>query len=210
MNNDRCTNACKSSKCGDGIIQAGEQCDDNNNVSGDNCSASCKIENCVGTATGTGNACFSLNNPNCTITVVSAVAESEMPATGKPNLIFQHGFFNITVNCTNTNESVVVDLTLPGNVPVGSVYWKYGPTPTNSTPHWYNMSIDSDGSNLIKITLKDGGLGEDNVTAPDGVINDPGGIGFPPKPPQQVPSLGHVLLLLLFVLLPAIALRKLK
>ena len=57
--------------CGDGIIGAGEQCDDDNTTNGDGCSAQCKIESCwtcvsqpstcspatAGTACNDGNAC---------------------------------------------------------------------------------------------------------------------------------------------------------
>lgn len=35
--------SCYKSQCGDGIIQTGEQCDDNNLASGDGCSVNCKI-----------------------------------------------------------------------------------------------------------------------------------------------------------------------
>ena len=35
---------CTAKKCGDGIRAGSEQCDDNNNVSGDGCSATCKLE----------------------------------------------------------------------------------------------------------------------------------------------------------------------
>ena len=40
-----------SSVCGNGIIEAGEQCDDGDTVSGDGCSATCQVEpgwTCVG------------------------------------------------------------------------------------------------------------------------------------------------------------------
>jgi cysteine-rich repeat protein len=33
-----------SARCGDGILDSGEQCDDGNNVSGDGCSATCQTE----------------------------------------------------------------------------------------------------------------------------------------------------------------------
>jgi fibro-slime domain-containing protein len=36
--------ACIQIKCGDGIIESGEACDDGNNVSGDGCSSTCQIE----------------------------------------------------------------------------------------------------------------------------------------------------------------------
>jgi cysteine-rich repeat protein len=44
MNNDGCSSTCKLETCGDGIKQAGEECDDHNNVNGDGCSSTCKTE----------------------------------------------------------------------------------------------------------------------------------------------------------------------
>jgi len=46
-----CRQSCDSKVCGDGIIEFGEQCDDNNTTSGDGCSANCTVEtgfSCVG------------------------------------------------------------------------------------------------------------------------------------------------------------------
>ena len=43
----KCPNGCKSGVCivcGDGVVQAGEQCDDGNAVSSDGCSATCQTE----------------------------------------------------------------------------------------------------------------------------------------------------------------------
>jgi len=37
-----CRTSCTVPKCGDGVLDAGEVCDDGNNVGGDGCSADCK------------------------------------------------------------------------------------------------------------------------------------------------------------------------
>jgi hypothetical protein len=74
-------------------------------------------------------------------------------------------------------------MTFPSPLPVGTQYWKYGPTPSDPTDHWYQLPIgDDDGDNVITITLFDGGVGDDNVVAPDGVIVDQGGPGIPTAP----------------------------
>lgn len=63
-------------------------------------------------------------------------------------------------------------------------YYKYGPTPGNPTPHWYDFSYDGTTgaqSNGSRVTLHfvDGARGNDDLTA-NGVIVDPGGpTGFP-------------------------------
>ena len=48
--------------CGNGIVDAGETCDDGNTVSGDGCSADCQIEKCFGVVCPTGDQC---NNGGC-------------------------------------------------------------------------------------------------------------------------------------------------
>jgi hypothetical protein len=79
-------------------------------------------------------------------------------------------------------------------VPVGTQYWKYGPTPDNYTPHWYQLPIgDDDGDNVITITLTDNGLGDDILTGQDGQIVDQGGPGIQRDPgPTGEPSGGTV------------------
>ena len=41
-NSDACRNDCMSGSCGDGIIQAGEECDDGNTVDDDSCTNLCR------------------------------------------------------------------------------------------------------------------------------------------------------------------------
>ncbi len=75
----------------------------------------------------------------------------------------------------SSGQSVNIPLVFPENVPAGTEYWKYGPTTDNVAPHWYRISIsDDDGDRVIVITLTDGGIGDDDLTA-NGVIVDDGG-----------------------------------
>jgi len=46
VNDDACSNACKTAKCGDGVKQMGEECDDANMVNDDACSNMCKTAKC--------------------------------------------------------------------------------------------------------------------------------------------------------------------
>jgi cysteine-rich repeat protein len=41
---DACTGDCRKPICGDGVLDAGEECDDGNTGDGDGCSASCEVE----------------------------------------------------------------------------------------------------------------------------------------------------------------------
>ena len=75
------------------------------------------------------------------------------------------------------------------NLPPGTVvdtYWKYGPTPDDPTPHWYEFLFDGttgaviDG-NVITLHFVDGQRGDDDLTA-NGVIVDPGAPALGPGP----------------------------
>ncbi len=134
----------------------------------------------VATATGTGIAGFDASSG--TISDLTAVPESSLPLEGKPNLIFPHGFFEFVIKGITAGQSVTITITLPSAVPVGTQYWKYGRTPDNGNPHWYQITMgDNDGDNVITITLTDGGLGDDDLLA-DSAIVDQGGPGQPPAP----------------------------
>jgi hypothetical protein len=108
---------------------------------------------CVETATGSGIACFETDAG--TIKDLVAVDESTLPAEGKPALVFPHGFFSFNITGLTPGQTVVVTITLPDNVPVGTQYWKYHA----SEGGWIQIRMGSDdGDNVITITLVDGGL----------------------------------------------------
>ena len=46
IDDDACTNDCKATTCGDGVVQGEEECDDGNDVDTDNCTAECKYAQC--------------------------------------------------------------------------------------------------------------------------------------------------------------------
>jgi hypothetical protein len=148
---------------------------------------------CAETATGTGAAC--LNPDASVITTLTAVSESSLPREGKPNIVFPHGFFSFRIAGLALGARVTVTMTLPSPVPVGTQYWKYGPTPDNHTPHWYQLPIgDDDGDNVITITLTDNGLGDDILTGQDGQIVDQGGPGIQRDPGPTGGPVGGVLM----------------
>jgi fermentation-respiration switch protein FrsA (DUF1100 family) len=123
---------------------------------------------CIETATGTGIARFETDAG--TIEDLRAVKESTLPKAGKPALVFPHGFFSFNITGLTPGQTVVVTITLPDNVLVGTQYWKYHA----SEGGWVQIPMGSDdGDNVITITLVDGGLGDDDGTA-NGVIVDQG------------------------------------
>ncbi|MEA2051780.1 MAG: choice-of-anchor U domain-containing protein [Euryarchaeota archaeon] len=125
----------------------------------------------IETATGTGIAYFSIDAGR--MEDLKAIDESTLPADGKPHLGFLHGFFSFNITGLTPGQTVVVTLTLPDNVPVGTQYWKYHVDEGG----WIRIPMGSDdGDNMLTITLVDGGLGDDDCVA-DGVIVDQGGPG---------------------------------
>jgi hypothetical protein len=156
------------------------------------------------TATGTGTASFTPSAGNIT-TGPSAVAEGSLPAAGKPALNFPHGFFSFTITGLGVGDTVTVTITLPpGAAP--TQYWKYGPTPANHVDHWYQIPMTIVGPpNVIRITLTDGGLGDDDWTA-EGVIVDQGAPGGYPVGWETYPISKVRVLLPWIALLAAIAL----
>ena len=105
--------------------------------------ASFTIECGVETATGTRTAYFGSDSGS--IEDLTAVDESTLPAQGKPNLEFPHGFFSFILTGLTPGQTVTVTITLPSSMPVGTQYWKY------HTPEGlYLVPIgDDDGDNII-------------------------------------------------------------
>jgi cysteine-rich repeat protein len=46
QNDDECSNACTSARCGDGIVQTWESCDDGNEIDTDACLSTCQVARC--------------------------------------------------------------------------------------------------------------------------------------------------------------------
>ena len=161
------------------------------------------------TATGSGTAYF--DSDTGTMEGLTAIPEATLPGEGKPNLVFPHGFFSFNITGLTHGQTVNVTITLPGNVPVGTQYWKYGPTPDNHTDHWYPLPMgDDDGDNVIIIQLKDNGLGDDDLTGEDGKIVDQGGPGSLPKEAVAVPTLTPIGIIALIGVLSVVAVSRIR
>ncbi|RZB31068.1 MAG: hypothetical protein AEth_01022, partial [Candidatus Argoarchaeum ethanivorans] len=115
-----------------------------------------------------------------TIEDLAAISPDDMLEVPE-NLNPVYGFFSFNITGISSGESVNIPLTFPENVPAGTEYWKYGPTPDDNTPHWYQIPVsDDNGDQIIVITLTDGGIGDDDLTE-NGVIVDDGGPNLPKK-----------------------------
>jgi hypothetical protein len=125
------------------------------------------------TATGTGSATATVSGGGVGCGFNSA---QFFPLNGNEpaGISFSQGLFNFTLNGCTPGGTVTLNITYPSAVPAGTQYWKYGPTPGNSTPHWYTIPATISG-NTITFSITDGGTGDDDLNATNGVIVDQGG-----------------------------------
>jgi trimeric autotransporter adhesin len=128
------------------------------------------------------------------------------PATPPPaGVQFPYGLFDFTVEQCRNGDTTNFTITYPGPLPTNTRYYKFGPTPTNVTPSWYQIDATVNG-NTITFTLQDGNIGDDDLQA-NGIIVDAGGPGFiadaVPAEVAPIPTLGQWALMLLAVLLAA-------
>jgi 3D (Asp-Asp-Asp) domain-containing protein len=127
------------------------------------------------TTTKSGVATFSADTGR--IEDLAPVDEATLPTSGKPNLIFPHGFFIFKVKGLGASQTVTITITLPFSMPVRTEYWMW------QTGTWFKIQIGSDnGDNAITITITDGSIGDGDGEA-NGIVVDPGGPGFLAAPP---------------------------
>jgi hypothetical protein len=95
---------------------------------------------------------------------------------------------------------VTVTITYPSALPAGTIYWKYGPTPGKPSPAWYQMPASIVGASAT-FSVTDGGLGDDDLTANGGIV-DQGGPGAPDAAgTADIPTLSEWAMLVLLSLL---------
>lgn len=154
-------------------------------------------------ATSSGNvtASFTGGGAACGYTRASFISASAPP----PGVRFPHGLFDFSVSHCTAGATLTFTITYPQPLPTDAQYWKYGPTSSNTTPHWYTLPATLSG-NQISFSLVDGGLGDDDLT-PNGTVADAGGPGVTVDPSATaVPALSGWALALLGVLLGGVTL----
>ena len=131
--------------------------------------------------------------------VLTGVQYINAPATGAPVGNFEHGNYQFDINLPSngiTGDAVRMALYYPPGVQP-SAYYRYGPTPDNTTPHWYDFSFDettgtgasfigkvaiksSEGNtierNMVIINFVDGARGDDDLIANGKIVHSAGGI----------------------------------
>ncbi len=166
-------------------------------------------------ATGSGsvNACFTGGGATCTYETSRFIAAPPgtlpvPPTTPGPGIVFPHGLFDfLALGCT-AGSTLSFTITYPSALAAGTQYWKYGPTPSNATPHWYVLPATIAG-NTATFTITDGGMGDDDLLA-NGEIVDQGGPGGGPGggAATSVPTLSEWAMVLLALLLLGITAHR--
>ena len=110
---------------------------------------------------------------------------------------FPIGFLDFTLRGLSPGQAVAATLHLPENVELNS-YWKYGPTPDNSAPHWYEFHYDGEtGAQFLEtgeivLHFIDGQRGDDDLLR-NGRIVDMGApaLTLPALAPLTLDMLGE-------------------
>jgi hypothetical protein len=164
-------------------------------------------------ATGTGNvtASFTGGGAGCTFSTsqfIPVAGHANSPPAGvTAPAIFPHGLFDFTLSGCTPGSAVTMTVTYPATLVPTTQYWKYGPTPTDTAPHWYVLPATIAGSTAT-FTITDGQVGDDDL-APNGTIVDQGGPGVPiVSGAVQTPTLSEWAMLLLAFLMLATGLRR--
>ena len=111
------------------------------------------------------------------------VAAVDIPSPGDApaGVSFPYGFFEFSVNGIAAGGAATVTIYLPAGASP-TTYYKYGATPANHSPHWYEFLFDGQtgaeiSGNVITLHFVDGQRGDDDLLA-NGAIPDQGGPGF--------------------------------
>ena len=112
--------------------------------------------------------------------------DNPSPADTPVYLEMPFGFIDFTINGITPGGSATVQLYLPKGTTVDT-YYKYGKTPDNAIPHWYEFLFDCTtgaeiNENIITLHFVDGIRGDNDTTA-NGIIIDPSGPGIDSRTP---------------------------
>lgn len=109
--------------------------------------------------------------------ILTGVAPTNQDSTPE-DTEFPYGLFSFTVE---GESNPVVTIILPEDVLLDT-YYKYGPTPDNTSPHWYEFMYDEESETgavindqTITLYFVDGERGDDDLDSTNFTVIDPGG-----------------------------------
>ncbi|MBN1850413.1 MAG: thrombospondin type 3 repeat-containing protein [Deltaproteobacteria bacterium] len=129
-------------------------------------------------------------------TILSNVRTIDNPSISDAprDVEFGYAFFEFTCLHVGAGNTTTITLYLPLDT-MPDTYYKYGPTPTDPTPHWYEFMYDGqtgaeidENTNTITLHFVDGLRGDDDLDGDNGMITDVGGPGFTQQPTSQSSS----------------------
>jgi hypothetical protein len=129
-------------------------------------------------ATGGGNitASFTGGGLGCGYTHAQFIPVSGVATPPPTGVTFPQGLFDFTTGGCTPGATLNFTITYPQALQSGTVYWKYGPTTSDHSYHWYQLPAVIAG-NTVTFSITDGGLGDDDLAA-NGTLVDGGGPGF--------------------------------
>lgn len=156
------------------------------------------------TATGTGDATATISGggASCGFAPTTQFMAASSVAIGLPaNYAFPNGLFDFSLTNCAPGSTVTVMIVYPAALLAGAVYWKYGPTPYDHNPRWYQLPGATVTGYTATFSITDGGWGDDDLTA-NGSIVDQGGPGVPGNgAAADIPTLSEWVMLALAGLL---------
>jgi hypothetical protein len=104
---------------------------------------------------------------------LQAVNEGALPAAGKPEYVYRHGFFSFKIIDLEPEQTVTVTVTLPLDAPFGTAWVSCDDC------QWSTLLIeDNDEDNVITFNIVDGGTGDGDGEA-NGRVLETAGPGYP-------------------------------
>ncbi len=112
-------------------------------------------------------------------TILNSCHASSVPADAPTEVEFPYGLFDFTITSVLPGGATTITIYLPAEA-APTTYYKYGPTPDDSTDHWYEFLYDGEtgaqiNGNLITLYFVDGKRGDDDFDGTNGIIVDQGG-----------------------------------
>jgi hypothetical protein len=120
-------------------------------------------------------------SPGGTVLDEVAAIPNPSPLDTPDDVAFPVGHFAFTVRGLTVGAATTTVLPLPPGT-TADTYYQYGPTPDNTTPHWYEFLYDAttatgavidNAAGTITLHFRDGQRGDRDLTA-NGVVVDPG------------------------------------
>ncbi len=110
--------------------------------------------------------------------ILTNVYATTPPASSPEGLILHQGLLAFDIKDLTPGSAISLTLVIHGGT-LPTTYWKLGPTPDDSSAHWYSFNYDgSTGAQIsgkvVTLYFVDGQRGDADLTA-NGMIQDPGG-----------------------------------